>query len=134
MDIQKIEELIKILQASSVNEITVCTGGSSVHIKKGARVFKKSAQTVEQKKSEEKQHPKEQFITAPMVGIFHVADSIAQPGARVEQGQVVGAIESMKLMNDVTAQVSGIVREVLVEDGIPVEYGQPLYRIEVDGQ
>lgn len=134
MDIQQIEELIKILQTSSVNEITVRIGGSSVHIKKGARVLKKPVQTVEQKKSEEKQHPKEHFITAPMVGIFHASDSVAQPGARVERGQVVGAIESMKLMNDVVAQVSGIVREVLIEDGTPVEYGQPLYRIEVDGQ
>ena len=65
-----------------------------------------------------------------MVGMFHVVDGIARVGAEVSEGQVVGSIESMKLANDIVSEVAGRVREVLVEDGMPVEYGQPLYRLE----
>ncbi len=67
-----------------------------------------------------------------MVGIFHAANDIKQVGAQISKGQVVGSIESMKLLNDVVSEVSGTVREVMVENGMPVEYGQPLLRIEVD--
>ncbi len=50
-------------------------------------------------------------------------------GTHFAAGQVVGAIESMKLLNDVVAQSSGTIDEVMVEDGTPVEYSQPLYRM-----
>ena len=73
--------------------------------------------------------PEEHFITAPMVGIFHVVDGVARVGATISEGQVVGSIESMKLGNDIIARTSGTVLEVMVEDGMPIEYGQPLFRI-----
>jgi acetyl-CoA carboxylase biotin carboxyl carrier protein len=69
-------------------------------------------------------------ISAPMVGIFHLIDGIAMPGATVKKGQAVGVIESMKLMNEVVAQEDGQIAEVYVEDGMPVEYGQTLFRLE----
>jgi biotin carboxyl carrier protein len=69
------------------------------------------------------------WITAPMVGIFHPLDSPITPGARVEKGQVVGLIESMKLMNDVRAQEAGVICEVAIEAETPVEYGQPLFAL-----
>lgn len=50
----------------------------------------------------------------------------------MRKDQVVGAIESMKLMNDVRADCDGLVEAVLVEPGMPVEYGQPLYRLAAD--
>lgn len=68
-------------------------------------------------------------ITAPMVGIFHVIDGIKSRGISVKKGQVVGAIESMKLMNEVVSRDDGEVEEILVEDGTPVEYGQVLFRL-----
>ena len=74
--------------------------------------------------------PKEQFITAPMVGIFHEVDGISRVGATVSEGQLVGSIESMKIANDIKSSVAGVVVQVLVEDGTPVEYGQPLFRVE----
>ncbi|MDH7601583.1 MAG: biotin/lipoyl-binding protein [Armatimonadota bacterium] len=131
MDIAKIEELIRTLESSSARELSVRKGGFSVQIKKGVVPPKRQADSAPQTPAKEHKAPKEQLIRAPMVGIFHPADNVAQPGARIESGTVVGAIESMKLLNDVVSQFSGVVREVLVEDGSPVEYGQPLYRIEV---
>ncbi len=131
MDIAKIEELIKTLEGSSCQELSVRKGGFSVQIKKGSTPPPKQAKSVPRSAAKEGKSPREQFIVAPMVGIFHTADNIVQPGAQIEIGTVVGAIESMKLLNDVVSQFSGIVREVLVEDGAPVEYGQPLYKIEV---
>ena len=64
-----------------------------------------------------------------MVGIFHHAEPPLPYAAVVAPGQVVGSIESMKLMNEVLAEAGGRVTEVLVEDGAPVEYGQALFRL-----
>ena len=64
-----------------------------------------------------------------MVGLFHHAPTPIRYGVLLTRGQVVGAIESMKLMNDVQADQVGRVVDVLVEDGAPVEYGQPLFRV-----
>ncbi len=74
-------------------------------------------------------------ITAPIVGTFYRkpapdAEPFVNVGDRVEKGQVVCIIEAMKLFNEIESEVSGIVRKVLVEDGEPVEYGQPLFLVE----
>jgi len=71
-------------------------------------------------------------LLAPMVGIFHHADPPLPYTAAVRPGQVIGYIESMKLMNDVVAEESGRVTDVLVEDGAPVDYGQPLFRLAAE--
>ncbi|MFR5582944.1 MAG: biotin carboxylase N-terminal domain-containing protein [[Clostridium] scindens] len=72
------------------------------------------------------------MIRSPLVGVFHAAktqDGEAQVaiGSHIDEGQILGAIEAMKLMNDVVAACSGTVAEVLVKDGDLVEYGQPLF-------
>lgn len=74
--------------------------------------------------------PAEHFIIANMVGIFHIVDGIANVGVTVSKGEVVGVIESMKLMNEVKSTVAGVVRKVLVEDGTPVQYGDHLFQVE----
>lgn len=133
MDVKKIEELIQVLEASPTEELCVQKGDYRVCIRKG-----KKPPVAQAKKplANPSQAPTshaaaaERNITAPMVGIFHVVDGIAHVGGTVSEGQVVGAIESMKLSNDIKSKVSGVVREVLVEDGMPVEYGQPLFRVE----
>ena len=68
-------------------------------------------------------------LTAPMVGIFYHAEPPLSLGMEIKAGQVIGSIESMKLMNDVAAEVSGLVADVLVEDGAPVDYGRALFRL-----
>jgi acetyl-CoA carboxylase biotin carboxyl carrier protein len=74
-------------------------------------------------------------IRAPIVGTFYRAPAPDAPpyvkeGDRVEKGQVLCIIEAMKLMNEIESEVSGIVKKILVENGEPVEYGQPLFLIQ----
>lgn len=83
--------------------------------------------------------PTEQLetITAPMVGTFYAAprpgaDPFVRIGDHVEPGQVVAIIEAMKVMNEIVAERSGTIVEILVENGQPVEYGQPLMRLRPD--
>ncbi|HEX6926068.1 MAG TPA: acetyl-CoA carboxylase biotin carboxyl carrier protein [Longimicrobiaceae bacterium] len=76
-------------------------------------------------------------IKSPMVGTFYRAPSPEAPpyvevGSRVVRGQTLCILEAMKLMNELESDVAGVVREILVENGQPVEYGQVLYRIEPD--
>ncbi|MFI9551637.1 acetyl-CoA carboxylase biotin carboxyl carrier protein [Nonomuraea endophytica] len=77
-------------------------------------------------------------VTAPLVGTFYVAPEpgaapFVRAGDRVEAGQTIGIVEAMKLMNPVAAEQSGEVVEVLAGNAEPVEYGQDLVRIRVDG-
>ncbi|MGB9619863.1 MAG: acetyl-CoA carboxylase biotin carboxyl carrier protein [Armatimonadota bacterium] len=135
MDIAKIEELIQVLESSRTEELLVRKGEVSVHIRKGQRpscAVSSSAQPEACAEAADEQCARDYVIRAPMVGIFHAVDGVTEEGAHISAGQVVGAIESMKLLNDVIAEVSGVVRETMVEDGMPVEYGQPLCRIEPD--
>ncbi len=82
--------------------------------------------------------PKLLEVKSPMVGTFYAA---AEPGAkpfvsdgtRIAKGQIVCIIEAMKIMNEIESEFSGTVREVLVQDAHPVEYGQVLFRIEPNG-
>jgi len=74
-------------------------------------------------------------VTSPFVGTFYRAASPESPpyvevGAVVKKGQVLCIVEAMKLMNEIEAEVEGKVAEVLVQNGTPVEFGQPLFRIE----
>ncbi len=70
-----------------------------------------------------------QEITANRVGVFRAAKPAIEVEQAVTKGQIVGYIESMKLMNEVRAEFSGEVESAFAEDGMPVEYGQPLFRL-----
>lgn len=135
MDIQKIEELIQVIDASRTEGISVSKGDCTISIRKGCRPkpvskSKRLSSPIQPSPAKE-EIAGEQFVRAPMVGIFHVIDEDGiKPGTAVKAGQVIGTIESMKLLNDVVSGVTGKVLELLVEDGTPVEYGQPLYRVE----
>ena len=77
-------------------------------------------------------------IRSPMVGTFFRspepgAESYVQVGTRVAPGQTVCIIEAMKIMNEIEAEIAGVVREVCVEDAQPVEYGQVLFRVDSNG-
>jgi acetyl-CoA carboxylase biotin carboxyl carrier protein len=140
MDISDIEELVSIVRDARISELTVSSGSTTVRLRKQiphGTALAPSQPPVLNKESgsvqadEPTDEPSSAYISAPMVGIFHIAEGLTSPGATVKAGQVVGAIESMKLMNDVVSQYDGVVAEVLVEDGAPVEYGQNLFRIEL---
>jgi acetyl-CoA carboxylase biotin carboxyl carrier protein len=77
-------------------------------------------------------------IKSPMVGTFYKspepgAEAYAKVGTRVASGQVVCIIEAMKIMNEIEAEVQGVVREVCVENAQPVEFGQVLFRVDPHG-
>jgi acetyl-CoA carboxylase biotin carboxyl carrier protein len=77
-------------------------------------------------------------IKSPMVGTFYKspepgAEAYVKVGTRVTQGQTVCIIEAMKIMNEIEAEVTGVVREVLVEDSQPVEFGTVLFRVDPNG-
>jgi acetyl-CoA carboxylase biotin carboxyl carrier protein len=74
-------------------------------------------------------------IKSPMVGTFYAAPEPAsapyvKAGSRVSAGQVVCIIEAMKIMNEIESEVAGVIREVCVENAQPVEFGQPLFRVD----
>jgi acetyl-CoA carboxylase biotin carboxyl carrier protein len=77
-------------------------------------------------------------IRSPMVGTFYKspepgADAYVKLGSRVAPGQTVCIIEAMKIMNEIEAEIAGVIREVLVEDAQPVEFGQILFRVDPNG-
>lgn len=74
-------------------------------------------------------------VAAPMIGTFYRAAKPGEPpfvevGDAVEAGQTVGIIEAMKTMNEIVAEVAGVVADILVANAQPVEYGQPLLRLD----
>jgi len=77
-------------------------------------------------------------IKSPMVGTWYKspepgADPYVKVGSRVTAGQTVCIIEAMKIMNEIEAEITGVIREVCVEDAQPVEFGQVLFRVDPNG-
>ncbi|MEO8227117.1 MAG: acetyl-CoA carboxylase biotin carboxyl carrier protein [Gemmatimonadota bacterium] len=77
-------------------------------------------------------------IKSPMVGTFYKspepgADAYVKVGSRVSPGQTVCIIEAMKIMNEIEAEIAGVIREVVADDSQPVEFGQVLYRVDPNG-
>ena len=78
-----------------------------------------------------------EFITAPLVGTFYSSPKPEDPpfitkGDKVQVGQTICIIEAMKIFNDIDSEISGIVEEILIENGSPVEYGQKIISIRLD--
>ncbi len=76
-------------------------------------------------------------ITSPIVGTFYrspspEADPFVEVGSHISNGKVLCIVEAMKLMNQIEAEVSGTIEKILVENGKPVEYGQPLFLVKLD--
>jgi acetyl-CoA carboxylase biotin carboxyl carrier protein len=143
MDIQEIEKIVDLVKNADISELTI-TGADinnpsriTIHknlLKKNFSGKTKKSDDINKKAERNTSSPasytKETFISAPMVGIFHWVDDFKNTGVNVSVGQVVGQIESMKLMNDVVSEHDGIITEIFAEDEIPVEYGQHLFRVE----
>ena len=151
MDIERLQELIRVFEESSLWEIEIEESGRRVCLKKGqpATITTASlpaphpggAQSPAQAQHyEPAQHAAASedngvvTINSPMVGVFYSAPApgeppFVKPGDRVTENQTVCIVEAMKLMNEVTAKCSGTVEKVLVENGEPVEYGQPLFAV-----
>ena len=146
MDIRKVKKLIELLEESEIGEIEIHEGEESVRVSRvgstttvvtqpGAPVAAAAATasaTAPEKREELEADG--HVVKAPMVGIFYQSGSPGKPpfveiGQSVRKGDVLCIIEAMKLMNQIEADVSGVVARILVENGDPVEYGQPLFLI-----
>jgi len=154
MDLNLIKRLVKIVDTSGVTDLEIEENGIRVKIAKKIRQAQvvadsaASAQTVTmpaaqaEVKVEEKTEKVEETIPAnlheirsPIVGTFYRApapdaDNYAEIGDQVSPGSVLCIVEAMKLMNEIESDVSGKISKILVENGKPVEYNQPLYLIE----
>ena len=74
----------------------------------------------------------DKVITSPLVGTFYAspaedADPVCTGGEQVQKGKILAIVEAMKLMNEIESEFDGTIEEILVENGAPVEYGQPLF-------
>lgn len=142
MDVNEVNELVEIFRDAKVSELTVKVGDSTVRLRKPLVIARPApappiverAEPTPAATTAEPAAPEsaECWITAPMVGVFHNAGKSVAVGEAVKVGQVVGAIESMKLMNEVVSECAGVIAEVGIEDGMAVEYGQRLFRLADD--
>ncbi|MCW8923102.1 MAG: acetyl-CoA carboxylase biotin carboxyl carrier protein [Gammaproteobacteria bacterium] len=151
MDIRKVKKLIELLEESGIAEIEINEGEESVRISRyssnapvaapvqyaappaaAAPVAEAAPAAAE---SSADATPSGHSVTSPMVGTYY---SAASPGAKnfvnvgdsVAEGDTICIIEAMKILNQIEADKSGTVKAILVENGQPVEFGQPLIIIE----
>jgi len=126
MDIRKIKKLIELLEDSDVSEIEIVEGEESVRIARGGTAPIASAAPSPAAIA---------VVESPMVGTFYRSSSpdakpFIEVGQSVNAGDTLCIIEAMKIMNQIEAETGGTVRAVLVDDGQPVEFGEPLIVID----
>ena len=149
MNLKEIKEMINLMNENNLTELEIEREGIKIKISKQSKEQKTSKiipqaeyvvdQTpqiqTEATKKEEKTITNVTEIKSPMVGTLYRAPSPETPpfielNQNIEIGQVVCIIEAMKLMNEIKSEVKGKIKEILVENGDPVEFGQPLFLIE----
>lgn len=144
MDLRKIKTLIDLVQESGIAELEITEGEESVRICRHSSVA--PTQYISAPPSQPvplaaapvpvaAPEPVGHTLKSPMVGTFYRspspgASSFVEVGQSVNKGQTLCIIEAMKLLNEIEADVGGVVKAILVENGQPVEYGQPLFIIE----
>ncbi|EIF29628.1 acetyl-CoA carboxylase, biotin carboxyl carrier protein [Burkholderia sp. Ch1-1] len=151
MDLRKLKTLIDLVSESGISELEVTEGEGKVRIVKNAPpvYVQPSASYAPQyaqplpaaggeapaaaaPATPAPAAPQGHVVTSPMVGTFYRApspgaDPFVQVGDTVKEGQTICIIEAMKLLNEIESDKSGVVKEILVENGQAVEYGQPLF-------
>ncbi|MGH8682254.1 MAG: acetyl-CoA carboxylase biotin carboxyl carrier protein [Burkholderiales bacterium] len=150
MDLRKLKKLIDLVQESGVAELEITEGEERVKIVRGGQVevspagapapagasavttapAAQAAPTPESPPA-----PEGHVVKSPMVGTFYRAPSpdaapFVEIGDTVKAGQTICIIEAMKLMNEIEADQDGVIKALLVENGQPVEYGEPLIVFE----
>ena len=157
IDLEFVEKLIRSMDESTLDSIEIERGGTRIRLSKsppagagptqasGAATATPAPLTSPLENTPQPEPPPQAAppevgedwleVTSPMVGTFFRApspgaDPFTDVGQRIAGGQTLCIIEAMKLMNELEAEVEGTVREVLVENGEPVEYGQVLFRVE----
>jgi acetyl-CoA carboxylase biotin carboxyl carrier protein len=147
MDLRKLKKLIDLVQESGIAELEITEGEEKVKIVKGGAVSvtpgpavpAAAAPAAETRPAahaapaaEPEAGQEGRVIKAPMVGTFYRSASpdskpFVEVGQTVKEGDTVCIIEAMKLMNEIESDAAGAIKAILVENGQPVEYGQPLF-------
>jgi acetyl-CoA carboxylase biotin carboxyl carrier protein len=150
MDIRKVKKLIELLEESGVAEIEIHEGEESVRISRygqaapampaapmpvAAAPAVASPAPAASGSGDESEEISGHTVDSPMVGTFYRAPSpgakaFADVGQSVNVGDTLCIIEAMKILNQIESDKSGVVKAILVENGQPVEYGQPMFVIE----
>ena len=149
MDLRKLKKLIDLVQESGIGELEITEGEERVRISRtgaNAPVMMASpapmtlatvpgSQGAPAAAPEAPPAPTGHTLKSPMVGTFYRtpspgAPSFVEVGQVVAKGQTLCIIEAMKLLNEIESDAAGTVKAILVENGQPVEYGQPLFVIE----
>ena len=155
MDLRKLKTLIDLVQASGVSELEITEEGEKVRIVnkpvsvaahpavvevpqpvyRPAEPAAAAAPAPAPSPAPKAAAPSGTQVTSPMVGTFYRApspgaDPFVQVGSQVKKGDTLCIIEAMKLLNEIEAEVSGTVKEILVDNAQPVEFGQALFVIE----
>jgi len=157
MDLRKLKTLIDLVSESGISELEVTEGEGKVRIVKNAPpVYVQQPQYAPQMSMGAPGYPaggpaaeapaagapatpaavapQGHVVTSPMVGTFYRApspgaDPFVQIGDTVKEGQTICIIEAMKLLNEIESDAAGVIKEILVDNGQAVEYGQPLFLI-----
>ena len=146
---QEVKALVEIVEGTDVTSLVWARSGHKVVIRRGQQaaapatvvahapvaVAVPAAPPPAAAPRAEKAEKPGTLVTSPFVGTFYRAPSPDSPpyvdvGTKVKKGQVLCIVEAMKLMNEIEAEVEGVVAEVLVQNATPVEFGQPLFRVE----
>jgi len=154
MDIEVVKDLLDLMKSNDVLELEIEQEGTRIRLKKqGERTAPEviaipqamgaiaplpqmiAAAQLQTPPANEKNDDRYVKITAPMVGTFYQApspeiDIYVTPGDEVDDESIVCIIEAMKVMNEIKAETTGRIVEVLAENGEAVEYGQPLFLVE----
>jgi acetyl-CoA carboxylase biotin carboxyl carrier protein len=148
MDLRKLKKLIDLVQESGISELEVTEGEEKVRIAKHyghvappmqhyampapAPVGAPAVSSVNL--DEEDDLPEGHVVKSPMVGTFYRspspgADAFVQVGQSVKQGETLCIIEAMKLLNEIESDATGVIKAILLDNGEPVEFGEPLFVI-----
>jgi acetyl-CoA carboxylase biotin carboxyl carrier protein len=153
MDLRKLKTLIDLVAESDIAELEVTEGESKVRIVKSSAIQQNQVMMVPQQGVQQYSapavagaapaaaapapaaaEPTGHVVKSPMVGTFYRSSAPGAPafvevGASVKEGDTLCIIEAMKLLNEIDADASGTITKILVENGQPVEFGQPLFVI-----
>lgn len=151
MDIRKIRKLIELLKEQNIAEIEIREGEDSVRINQlpsanshsiqhavpttSPEILPPTKTTTLEAETPKHLHDPANIISSPMVGTFYLTPSpdakpFVETGNVVKTGDVLCIVEAMKMFNQIEADRAGTIKAILVENGHPVEYGQPLFVIE----
>ena len=142
MDIKQLEQIIALMEASSLSELDITEKDSRIHLKREltqaatAPVHVAQPVVTPEPVAKEASKPKHSghLVKSPMVGTFYRSPSPSSPafvevGQAVKKGDVICIIEAMKMMNQIEADKSGVIEAILSEDGQAVEFDQALFTI-----